>query len=473
MAAHRGRSHSHLNLYTPGLPPQTLTPYAYINLPDKAALLAEFKGKTLNQLRTPAMVMDRSTFADNCARMHDRAAHLGTLFRAHVKTHKASFVESATSEGTRLQLKSSSAQTHSVVVSTLMEAWSIVQAGLVSDGTVKDLLYGLPVSPAKIADLHALRTTLATHGAVLRLMVDHPYQIRALEAFDRQHPSNDPFLAKWSVFVKIDVGTKRAGLTPASNELHGLIDTLIPSPTVSIHGFYAHAGHSYAAKSQAQAAENLQTEISSVNAAAARALSKYLAQNLSPPKFVLSVGATPTAHAASGKIEFPSPLNGTVELHAGNYPILDSQQLATNLVGVENVAQRVLASVVSYYVGRGEGDEAMCDAGAIAMSKDTGPYPGFGKVIGILREGETNEWTPRETGWLLGRVSQEHGILTRSNKCAPEQEEDILRLGDVVSIVGQHACLTAAGHPWYYIVDSRDESKGNVVVDVWVPWKGW
>ncbi|KAG9083512.1 hypothetical protein FRC06_004503, partial [Ceratobasidium sp. 370] len=173
-------------------------------------------------------------------------------------------------------------------------------------------------------------------------------------------------------------------------------------------------------------------EISSVNAAAAHALSKYNAHNIPAPKFVLSVGATPTAHAASGKIEFPTPLNGTVELHAGNYPMLDSQQLATNLIGVENVAQRVLASVVSYYIGRGEGDEAMCDAGAIAMSKDTGPYPGFGKVVGVIREGEETSWAPRETGWLLGRVSQEHGILTRFNKCAPEEEEDILRLGDVV-----------------------------------------
>jgi len=214
------------------------------------------------------MVIDRATFATNCALMHDRATHLGALFRAHVKTHK-------TSEGIRMQLKSSSAETHSVVVSTIMEAWSIAQAGLVSDGTVNDILYGLPVSPAKIADLHILRTALAMHGAVLRLMVDHPYQVRALEAFDRQHPSNNPSLTKWSVFVKIDVGTKRAGITPSSEELHGLVDTLVASSTVSVHGFYAHAGHSYAATSQEEAVSNLQTEISSVNTAAAHALSKY------------------------------------------------------------------------------------------------------------------------------------------------------------------------------------------------------
>jgi hypothetical protein len=88
MARPREESHSHINLDTPGLPPQTLTPYAYTSLPDKAALVSHFRGKTLSQLRTPAMVIDRSTFATNCALMHGRAAHLGTLFRAHVKTHK-------------------------------------------------------------------------------------------------------------------------------------------------------------------------------------------------------------------------------------------------------------------------------------------------------------------------------------------------------------------------------------------------
>ncbi|CAE6363228.1 unnamed protein product [Rhizoctonia solani] len=466
----RGKHNSHghhINLFTPGLPPQTLTPHAYINLPDKDALVSEFQGKTLTQLRTPALVIDRFTFAENCAQMHKRALKLGTGFRAHVKTHK-------TAEGTRLQLKSSVSQTNSVVVSTLMEAWSILHSGLVADGTVKDILYGLPISPAKIADLHTLRTALSTYGAVLRLMVDHPYQVRALEAFDREHPTTNATLSQWSVFIKLDVGTKRAGVTPLSTELNGLLDTCIPSASVSIYGFYAHAGHSYASTSQDQAASNLHTELSAVNSAAGHAIPKYQAHGLPEPAFVLSVGATPTAHAVSGNnIQVPTPLRGAIELHAGNYPMLDSQQLATNLVEDENVSQRVLASVVSYYVGRGDGDEAMCDVGAIGMSKDKGPIPGFGKVVNILREDEKIRWAPRETGWTLGRISQEHGILTRTNKRAPEEESDILRLGDVVAIVGQHACLTAAGYPWYYVVDSKDESRGSKVVDVWVPWKGW
>lgn len=42
-------------------------------------------------------------------------------------------------EGTKLQLASDGGQTHSIIVSTLAEAWKVVDGGLVSDGIVKDV----------------------------------------------------------------------------------------------------------------------------------------------------------------------------------------------------------------------------------------------------------------------------------------------------------------------------------------------
>ena len=136
--------------------------------------------------------------------------------------------------------------------------------------------------------------------------------------------------------------------------------------------------------------------------------------------------------------------------------MLDLQQLHTTLVPRDRVAQKVLATVVSYYPGRGEGgsDEALCDAGAIAFSKDTGPSGGFGEVIG--------------KPWRVGRMSQEHGILTRYG-----EGDATLEVGSVVEIIGQHACLIAAAYPYYYVVDSEEDGGGQTVADVWVPWKGW
>lgn len=100
------------------------------------------------------------------------------------------------------------------------------------------------------------------------------------------------------------------------------------------------------------------------------------------------------------------------------------------MINHDDVAQRVAATVISYYPGRGKDgqDEAMVDAGAIAFSKDGGPSGGYGRVIG--------------KNWQLGRISQEHGTLIRTeNESADEVE---LELGSMVEIVGQHACLIAA-----------------------------
>lgn len=44
-----------------------------------------------------------------------------------------------TLEGTKLQLKSAEGQSDAIIVSTMMEAWEVVEGGLVADGTVKDV----------------------------------------------------------------------------------------------------------------------------------------------------------------------------------------------------------------------------------------------------------------------------------------------------------------------------------------------
>ena len=132
----------------------------------------------------------------------------------------------------------------------------------------------------------------------------------------------------------------------------------------------------------------------------------------------------------------------------------DLQQLATTLITPDQVAISVLARVVSTYPHR---KEAMCDAGALAVSKDTGPWPGFGRVVS----------PPHATGWDLGRISQEHGTLI--HRKGEEGRVEALRIGDEIRIVPQHACLVCASYSWIYVV----EDGGDEVVDIWVPWKGW
>jgi hypothetical protein len=73
-------------------PSQTGTPLHLTSRPQKSALIAEFAGKHLQELRTPALVIDRHVFLKNCAKMHANAAGYGAAFRAHLKTHKVTTV---------------------------------------------------------------------------------------------------------------------------------------------------------------------------------------------------------------------------------------------------------------------------------------------------------------------------------------------------------------------------------------------
>jgi D-serine deaminase-like pyridoxal phosphate-dependent protein len=73
--------------------------------------------------------------------------------------------------------------------------------------------------------------------------------------------------------------------------------------------------------------------------------------------------------------------------------------------------------------------------------------------------------------WKVKKASQEHGILVQHNASALRGET--LQVGDMLEIVPQHACLAAAAHPWFYIVDSDLPGGAEKIVDVWVPWKGW
>lgn len=48
----------------PLLPPQSQTPHALLPLPDKQALVDAFVGRKLDQVRTPAVVIDRAVYAE-------------------------------------------------------------------------------------------------------------------------------------------------------------------------------------------------------------------------------------------------------------------------------------------------------------------------------------------------------------------------------------------------------------------------
>lgn len=416
----------------------------YYNLPNKQKLCEKYVGKSVSALPTPSVLIDRAVFATNCSRMLASAKNLQVQFRCHIKTHK-------TIEGSEYELgygpsNNSSNTTSRIVVSTLSEAWAMLP--LIESGKIKDILYGLPVAKLRLDELYELSKIVPS----LRLMVDSIDQVNALCEFGKSNSTT------WSVFVKVDVGTARAGLPYDSEALKNLFKHVLStdiSSHVSIFGVYGHSGHSYNTRDAESAEKYFFEELSKVNTAAMALL------DLQPElPITISVGATPTAHFSKNipstdllVSRFQGKLAGDLELHAGNYACCDLQQVATGLVEEENTSLFLLAEVLSNYEERNNVSpgESLINAGALAIGREPGPHPGFGKVV-----------HPADFGpWIVKSVSQEHGIMAPSGNC------QFIPYGTRVKILPQHACITAALHGWYFVIEN------DLVVDVWVPTKLW
>ncbi|RLL96445.1 hypothetical protein CFD26_102939 [Aspergillus turcosus] len=380
-----------------------------------------FIGRPATDLPTPSVVLSKPILERNIKQLLHDVNELGISFRPHVKTLKSL-------EVTRMMLGNG---THrKIVASTLCEIRGALP--LAEEGILDECLYGLPIYPSALPQLSALSSKVK-----IILMVDNEAQIDALEAFERPAP--------WPVFIKVDVGSRRAGLESSSPALRRLVEKVEGSSAAEVYGFYCHAGHSYACRTAEAAAAVLKAEVEGVVAAAG-----YLDRK-EGRKVVVSFGSTPTAHVANS-LRKALPEGMEVELHAGNFPANDLQQVCTGLVAEEQQAVRVLAEVCSVYPER---NEALINAGTVALTKETSEVVGFGRVTDRPR-------------WAVVRMAQEHGILGLTDASAGQRVEEVFRVGQKVMLYIQHACITAAQHHVYYVVD-----EGDVVRETWVPWKGW
>lgn len=240
-----------------------------------------------------------------------------------------------------------------------------------------------------------------------------------------------------------------------------LAKRLQDSDYVDFYGIYTHAGHSYSAKSAIDGLEYLKTECDM-----ARRFRDYFTTNGVVVKTV-SIGATPTIHAVvkfaqEDKENIKQVLDGINELHAGAFSFLDRQQAATGLCTLKDIAISVVSRVASNYSDR---DSLLIDGGALAFSKDTAPQGGFGYVLDPAIKPDINQ-EPIVLATLT-KVAQEHGVVSDLNSSILSRSD--LGIGSLVRVLPNHCCLAAASHMYYLIV----EDGSDVVLDVWVPVKGW
>jgi D-serine deaminase-like pyridoxal phosphate-dependent protein len=459
----------------------------------KDELRAQFVGKSLHDVQTPRAVLDLAKLELNCARMLDAVARLDLGWRPHIKTHK-------TTELLKLQVGSDPSTPVNIVVSTILEAENVVPIlqEYQQSGRPVNVLYGFPVPPSAAPRLAAVARHLGPGG--LSLMLDHPAQLRAVS--DVSAASGHPVHA----YVKIDMGYRRAGVIPGSDACAQLLDTVLAAEdagTCVFQGIYAHAGHSYETRRDWQALDYLAAEFASLRDVAA-----LVAQKRPGHALTLSVGASPTATSlqhpdvavqqGGANQATTSPVNGflhdlkaqghKLEVHAGVYPTLDLQQLATHardasLLSASSIAISILCEVASLYPGRGPAGttEALINAGCLALGRepcaDMGDqkgqhYSGWGIVMpwGLDNPVPSSDFPAKHGGWQVGKVSQEHGILRWKSETAAEVP---LEYGQKVRIWPNHSCVAGNGFDFYLVVNSNNTGSEDTIIDVWPRWRGW
>lgn len=344
----------------------------------------------LNDLRTPAVLVDFGRVRQNVDRMQALAGAHGLRLRPHAKTHKSP-------EIARWQLEAGAV---GICCAKLGEAEVFADAG------VRDIRVPYPLHPSNADRVFAL----IDRGVSLSFVVD---QAEVALAWSAEARAARRLL---DVLVKVDVGFHRCGIDPTRPEAVDFVADVAAAPGLRFLGLLSHAGQAYLAPSDEALAQLARGE---------RQLLVGLADAVRErgvPVHELSVGSTPTAR-------FVGQTPGLSEMRPGNYVYFDRSQVALGAAALQDCALTVLATVVATH-----DDRVILDAGSKTLSSDVvarAGFPGYGALFADLASLDALDARAH-----IERLSEEHATVRVSG-------EPSLRPGDRVRILPNHSCVVA------------------------------
>jgi D-serine deaminase-like pyridoxal phosphate-dependent protein len=355
---------------------------------------------TLTELRTPSVLIDQPRVERNIDRMQAAARARSVELRPHAKTHKSP--------------RWAAAQIARGAVGICCA--KLGEAEVFADAGVTDIRVPYPLNPVNADRVLSLSDRVHLSFIVDDLRVARGWS-HALHEAGREV----------DVLVKVDVGFHRCGIDPDAANAAEFVARVAELPGLRLRGLLSHAGHAYAATSEA--------EIRAIAASEARLLTALAceAKRLGVVLDEISVGATPTA-----RFSLHEP--GITELRPGNYIYFDRTQVLLGAATWDDCALTVLSRVVS----RPARDRLILDAGSKTLTTDQargfGPHQGHGTVFRDL------DGTIPDDGLLIERLSEEHATVR------VVAEECRLVPGDLVRIVPNHSCVVSNLVDWAWLV---------------------
>jgi D-serine deaminase-like pyridoxal phosphate-dependent protein len=346
-------------------------------------------GDRLEDVDTPALILDLDRFEANLQRMRDAAARFDMRVRPHAKSHKCP-------EIARRQM---GAGAIGICCQKVAEAEVFLAAGI--DNV---LITNEVVGERKLERLAQLGRRYS--AARLGVCVDDVEVVRQLDAACSRGG------ARLDVYVEIDVGQNRCGVaTPA--QVLTLARAIVGCPSLAFMGLHAYAGSAQHRRRVAERREAIEAAARTADEARAALSAAGLRCE------IVTGGGTGTFMYEAGSRIYN-------EVQPGSYVLMDTDY-AGNEQDVDaprfDHALLILATVMSV-----RGDRATLDAGLKAFSTDSGlPSPAF-------------------RGWRVANISDEHTVLHRIG------EGPSLDLGEKVLLIPSHCDPTVNLHDWFVAV---------------------
>jgi D-serine deaminase-like pyridoxal phosphate-dependent protein len=360
---------------------------------------------TLDDLLTPAAVVDLDRMDANLDRMAAYAAGHGLRLRPHTKTHKSPELAAAQMQRGAM----------GVTVATLHEAE--VMGAVATDV----LLAHPPVGRAKLERLVRLPEHLDVTVAL-----DSEAALAGLDEACRAAGRTI------GVVVEVDLGMHRVGVAGPAEAIQ-LARSARDRRSVAYRGVLFYPGHvREPVADQGAPLERLQADLG-------RLLDALADADLEPA--TVTGGSTPTAFASH-------TVAGLTEIRPGTYIFNDRTTAVIDACRWDDCAYTVLATVVSTAVP----GQAVVDAGSKALSREELRAPaatGFGALL------------DRPDVTVKG-MSEEHGLLDLAHT------DWRPRVGDRVRIVPNHVCVSVNLQPRVWGVrDTAIERCWEVVARGW------
>jgi D-serine deaminase-like pyridoxal phosphate-dependent protein len=347
-------------------------------------------GMSLDEVDTPALIIDLDAFERNLARLPERIAGSVVRLRPHAKTHKCPVIA----------LKQMARGAVGVCVQKVGEAEAMVWGG-VGDVLVTNEIVGRQ----KLRRLMGLAGT-----ARVAVCADDAGQVRELDTVAGEAGVTLP------VYVEVNMGGNRCGVEPGQPALD-LARHVADAPHLAFAGLQAYHG-------SAQHVRGWDERRQAIASAAEKAGStrELLEKNGIPCPVVTGAG--------TGSFEFETASGVYTELQCGSYIFMDADY-GRNLDhdGAPTKAFEPSLFVWATVMSRPAEERAIVDAGLKALAFDSGP-----PLV----------WD--EPAATYERASDEHGrlaVTTATNR---------LHIGDKIRLVPGHCDPTVNLYDWYVCI---------------------